>query len=245
MNFLKKYLIVLFWVFAVLFTFILIAAESDFENLRNARNIAAYEGLTINDIEVTGEVRLTETQIKNSFPIKAGSKFSRTEINEAIKKLFDTQSFERVAIDVRNDGNGVILNIIVAERFLIKDITYTGNKRLTRTALNDAIKPIMKAGDPYIPQNLNDAVNSIITNYQDKGYLKAYVKPKVTENKELSEVTIEMNIEEGNEVKVAFIRFHGNTRFSDNELKRQMSTKENGFLSLGKFNEFKFEDDKS
>lgn len=246
MNFCKKYFIILFSVFILLFTFILlIAVESDFDNLKNARNIAAYEGLIINDIEVTGEVRLTETQIKNSFPIKAGSKFSRVEINEAIKKLFDTQSFERVAIDARSDGNGVILNIIVAERFLIKDITYTGNKRLTRTALNDVIKPIMKAGDPYIPQNLNDAVNSIITNYQDKGYLKAYVKPKVTENKELFEVNIEMDIVEGNEIKVAFIKFHGNTHFSDNELKRQMSTKENGFLSLGKFNEFKFEDDKA
>lgn len=155
MNFCKKYFIILFSVFILLFTFILlIAVESDFDNLKNARNIAAYEGLIINDIEVTGEVRLTETQIKNSFPIKAGSKFSRAEINEAIKKLFDTQSFERVAIDARSDGNGVILNIIVAERFLIKDITYTGNKRLTRTALNDVIKPIMKAGDPYIPQNL-------------------------------------------------------------------------------------------
>ena len=102
----------------------------------------------------------------------------------------------------------------------------------------------MKIGDPYIPQKLNDAVNAIITNYQDKGYLKAYVEPKVIENKDTSDVLIQMNIVEGNEVKVASIRFHGNTHFTDNELKRQMSTKENGFMTLGKFNEFTFDGDK-
>ena len=246
MNFIKKNCIILFsfTVLAAAFA-ILIAAESDFENLQNARNIAVYEGLVIKSIDVIGEARLTKDQIKNSFPIKVGSKFQRAQINEAIKKLFDTQLFDRVAIDANREDDGVSLNIVVAERYIIKNIEYIGNKRLSRTALNDAIKPIMKAGDPYIPQKLNDAVNAIITNYQDKGYLKAYVEPKVIENKDASDVTIEMNIVEGNEVKVANIRFHGNTHFSDNELKRQMSTKENGFLSLGKFNEFKFEDDKS
>ena len=233
-----------FLVLAVAFT-ILIAAESDFENLQNARNIAVYEGLVIKSINVIGEAKLTKDQIKSSFPIKVGSKFQRVQINEAIKKLFETQLFDKVAIDANREDDGVSLNIIVAERYTIKNIEYIGNKRLSRTALNDAIKPIMKIGDPYIPQKLNDAVNAIITNYQDKGYLKAYVEPKVIENKDTSDITIEMNIVEGNEVKVANIRFHGNTHFSANELKRQMTTKENGFLSLGKFNEFKFEDDKT
>ena len=247
MNFIKsRNFIILFSfiVFVVAFAF-LIAVESDFNNLQNARNIAVYEGLTIKRIDVTGEVRLTKEQIINNFPIKVNSKFNRNDINEAIKKLFDTQLFNRVAIDANRENDGVILNIIVAERFIIKDIDYNGNKRLSRTALNDAIKSIMKAGDPYIPQKLNEAVNAIITNYQDKGYLKAYVEPKVMENDNTYEVFIKMNIVEGNEVKVASIRFHGNTHFTANELKRQMSTKENGFLTLGKFNEFKFEDDKA
>ena len=244
MNFIKKNCIILFSFLALTVAF-LIAAESDFENLQTAKNIAVYEGLEIKRIDVTGESRLTKDQIIGSFPIKVGSKFKRAEINEAIKKLFDTQSFDRVAIDANREDDGVVLNIVVAERYIIKDIEYIGNKRLSRTALNDAIKPIMKPGNPYIPQKLNEAVNAIITNYQDKGYLKAYVEPKVIENSDTSDVVIQMNIVEGNEVKVANIRFHGNTHFSANELKRQMSTKENGFMALGKFNEFKFEEDKS
>ena len=240
----KKHLGIFFSIFSISITF-LIGAESDFDNLKKASNIAVYEGLEIKSINVVGETRLTKDQIKNNFPIKVGQKFNRVEINNAVKSLFGTQSFDRVAIDVQREENGVALNIVVAERFIIKDIEYVGNKRLTKTSLNDTIKSVLKPGDPYIPQKLNDAVNYIITNYQDKGYLKAYVEPKVIENKDTSEVLIEMNIVEGNEVKVAFIRFHGNTHFSANELKRQMSTKENGFLALGKFNEFKFEEDKS
>ncbi|WP_295159474.1 outer membrane protein assembly factor BamA [uncultured Brachyspira sp.] len=244
MYFINKNFIILFSSI-ILAAALLIAAESDFKNLQTAKNIAVYEGLIINRIDVAGETRLTKEQIINNFPIKTGSKFSRIEINEAIKKLFDTQLFDRVSVDANRDEKGVVLNIIVAERFIIKDIQYVGNKRLSRTALNDAIKPIMKLGDPYMPQKLNEAVNAIITNYQDKGYLKAYVEPKVTENAGTSDVVIQMDIVEGNEVKVSSIRFHGNTYFSANELKRQMSTKENGFLTLGKFNEFKFEDDKA
>ena len=111
MNFCKKYFIILFSVFILLFTLILlIAVESDFDNLKNARNIAAYEGLIINDIEVTGEVRLTETQIKNSFPIKAGSKFSRAEINEAIKKLnnYADLDFPNSGIKFNSEGEAIL-----------------------------------------------------------------------------------------------------------------------------------------
>lgn len=242
----KKYLWIVFILLIIIATFAFLwAAESDFDNLKVANNITQYEGLTINRIGVIGAVRFTDEQIKANFPIKAGDKFSRLLINDALKQLFSTQSFDRVAIDVVRDGNGVILNIIVAERFVIKDIQFNGNRRLSRSSLTDTISSYLKVGTPYIPQNLNEAVNAIITNYQDKGYLKAYVSPKVIENAAEANVTIEMNIEEGNEVKVAQIRFHGNAHFSDNELKRQMSTKENGFLSLGKFNEFTFEEDKA
>ena len=99
MNFIKKNCIILFSFVVLAAAFaILVAAESDFANLQNARNIAVYEGLVIKSIDVIGEARLTKDQIKNSFPIKVGSKFQRAEINEAIKKLFDTQLFDRVAI---------------------------------------------------------------------------------------------------------------------------------------------------
>ena len=117
-NFIKKNCIILFS-FLLLAAALLISAESDFENLQTARNIAVYEGLTIKRIDVTGEVRITKDQIINNFPIKAGSKFRRTEINEAIKKLFDTQLFDRVAIDANREDDGVVLNIVVAERFII------------------------------------------------------------------------------------------------------------------------------
>ena len=123
MNFIKKNCIILFS-FLALAAALLIAAESDFENLQTARNIAVYEGLVIKRIDVTGEVRLTKDQIINSFPIKSGSKFQRTEINEAIKKLFDTQLFDRVAIDANREDDGVVLNIVVEKIYYKKHRIY-------------------------------------------------------------------------------------------------------------------------
>lgn len=241
---LKRYMILLSIVLTVIAFGVLIAAEADFKDLKNATNIDQYEGVTISKIEVKGNVNITKEAIVNAFPIKVNSKFDKASINDALKILYNTQYFDKVAIDANTVQGSLVITIVVAERSIIKDIIFNGNKHITRTSLLETISPYVKIGERYTPQGLNNALNSIITNYQDKGFLKAYVSPKVTEDKEQSSVTIEMNIEEGNEVKVAKILFHGNNEYGSDELKRQMSTKENGFLSVGKFDSFKFEDDK-
>ena len=59
MKFIKNRFIIFITILLTAFLF-LRAAESDFDNLQTSQNIAVYEGLTIKDIIVTGEVRLTE-----------------------------------------------------------------------------------------------------------------------------------------------------------------------------------------
>ena len=237
----------LFAIIILLSTFFmfLLAAESDFNTLTMAKNLGQYENKKIKTINVEGNLVLTTKQVKDNFPIKENDIFKREEIDKAIKTLFDTGSFDRIAIDTVIEDNGeLILTIVVLERPVIKNITFVGNKKLKRGALLDTIEPYLEIGKPYLEQNLNDAVNSMITNYQDKGYLKAYVNPKVSVDADKSYINIEMNVEEGNEVKIAEVRFYGNTQFTANQLKGQMSTKETGFLSLGKFEDLKFEEDK-
>ncbi len=243
MVFKFKYLLLPFILLSIIFS-ILFAAEVDFNTLILADNIDQYEGLKIKEIKTRGNLVLTDEQIVEAFPIKVGEEFSKDIINDAIRILFATDSYDRIAIDTEVENNEIILTIVIDERPIIKDINFIGNKKVNRGDLLGNVRPFLEIGNTYLPQNLNNAVNSIITNYQDKGYLKAYVNPKVIETKDKSYVTIEMNIEEGNEVKVARIKFYGITQFSDNELKSQMGTKENGFMALGKFNEFKFEEDK-
>lgn len=247
MVFLKNRLfeITIFLVVIAIFFTVLMAAENDFSVLKEAANVSQYDGAVIKSINAKGNIGLTADEIKAGFPVKVGQRFNRKTINEALKKMFETGYYKRVAIDVEKVSGGIAINLVVDERSVIKDIVFNGNKRLSRSALMDSVRPFLKIGDGYQAQNLNEAVNAIITNYQDKGFIKAYVSPKVIEDKSKASIKIEMNIEEGNEVKIAKVRFNGNTKFSESELKRQMSTKEAGFLSLGKFNDTKFEEDKA
>ncbi len=220
------------------------SSEVNFDGLVQAANVGQYQGLSIQEIEIIGNNDLTEEDVLKDIGLKIGDKFDSDIINKAITKMFSNSKYERVAIDVEKiEGNNLILKVIIAEQPTIKSIYFNGNKKLNAGILEDTIEPYLKEGGTYAPQNLNDAANAIISNYQSKGYLKVYVSPKVKEDKKNSSVDIDFNIEEGQEIQVSEIRFFGNTKYSSKTLEKQMSTKVRGLFSFGKFDEFKFKVD--
>jgi outer membrane protein insertion porin family len=156
-----KYLLLPFILLSIIFS-ILFAAEVDFNTLILADNIDQYEGLKIKEIKTRGNLVLTDEQIVEAFPIKVGEEFSKDIINDAIRILFATDSYDRIAIDTEVENNEIILTIVIDERPIIKDINFIGNKKVNRGDLLGNVRPFLEIGNTYLPQNLNNAVNSII-----------------------------------------------------------------------------------
>lgn len=240
MFFKTKYLYIIFPLVIFITALIVFASEADFLALKEDANPSIYEGKIIKKINVIGAPAMNPEEVLDYFNVKEGEKFDSGKINTAIKKMFQNDVFERVAVDIDQEGADLILNLVVSLKPLVERIYFLGNKRIASDSLRETIKPHLKENSPYSPQKLTEAVNAVISNYQSKGYLKIYVSPKIIENRETGAVTIDMNIEEGQEIQIASINFHGNTKFSASTLQRQMQTKERGFLKLGKFDENKF-----
>ncbi len=219
-------------------------AQPAFEGLSQSTNPFKYDGFTIESIEVIGNNVLTEQQVISDFGVSAGSKFDSRVVNNAIINMFANSKYERAAIDIEQTGAAALkLKIIISEQPVVSAIYFNGNKKITSGTLKTDIEPYLTVGGTYSPQKLNDAANSIISNYQDKGYLKVYVSPKVSEEKDGSGIEIDFDIEEGQEIHVERVNFFGNTKYNANTLRSQMQTKIRGLFSFGKFDDAKFRAD--
>ncbi len=219
-------------------------AQPAFEGLQQSTNPFKYDGFNIEAIEVIGNKILTDQRVIRDFGVSVGSKFDSRAINSAIIDMFSNSQYERAAIDIEQTGtNSVILKIIISEQPIVSSIYFSGNKKIGSGTLKTEIEPYLTVGGTYSAQNLNDAANSIISNYQSKGYLKVYVSPKVKEDNENASVEISFDIEEGQEIHVESINFFGNTKYNANTLRDQMQTKTRGLFSFGKFDDMKFKQD--
>lgn len=219
-------------------------AQPAFEGLQQSTNPFKYDGFRITSIEVIGNNILTKDQVIKDFGVSTGSTFNSRTINNAIIEMFSNSKYERAAIDIEQTSeNTITLKIIISEQPIISSIYFNGNKKISSGSLKSEIEPYLTVGGTYSAQNLNDAANSIISNYQSKGYLKVYVSPKVKEDKDNSSVEIDFDIEEGQEIQVESINFFGNTKYNSNTLRDQMSTKIRGAFSFGKFDEAAFQYD--
>ena len=78
----------------------------------------------VNDVKVTGNERISEETIIVYGEIKKNNDYSQDDINDVIKKLYDTKFFSKISVTLSNG----ILNIKVAENPLINTIIIEGEK---------------------------------------------------------------------------------------------------------------------
>lgn len=173
------------------------------------------------------------------------------QIRRAVSRIWQQQIFADVRIVVskvltQSDGTqGVYLSIVVRELPRIDTVVVKGNDNISA---NEIIKiiPFYK-GDFARPWDIDRVKNLIIAHYTKEGYQYAAVTSDVTETTE-GRVQLTYNIVEGSEVVVRHIRFTGNEKISDGDLRSAMSEiaekKWWKIFSSGKFDKAKYEEDK-
>lgn len=144
----------------------------------------------------------------------------------------------KVNINVLNDtieANRVKLLIAVdkGEKIKISAITFGGNAKFTSKSLRSAMSDtkqknpvrILKASK-FIKDKYKTDLVKIIDKYKEKGFRDArIVSDSVVFNKEKNDLTININIEEGNKYFFGNIKFLGNTIYSDAGLNSVLGVK--------------------
>jgi len=152
-------------------------------------------------------------------PIKKNNKdFSKSAIDEALKKLYESDLFAEVKIN--QEQNQLIVE--VKENPLISEVKFSGNKKVDDEALKNEIS--LKKRGVFTKSKLQSDLKRINEIYLKSGRFLAKIDPKIIQ-KEQNRVEIIFEIFEGQKAKISDIYFVGNINFSDQDLLDEISTK--------------------
>ena len=198
-----------------------------------------YLGKPIRDIVFSGLRNIRQAELEALVNPYRGRVFDDNVFWEIQGKLYALEYFDRIDPSTHRAntaGSEVIIRFTVVERPIVGRINFTGNSGLRRNELMGVIST--KQSDIFNQAKLRADVEAIRNKYIEKGFPNAVIRTTETMTGE-STVTITFNITEGERVSIKSIEFQGNSRFSSNALRSQLSLKAKSLLNDGAFQEAK------
>ncbi len=178
----------------------------------------------IKDINIKGNQRISNETILVLGDINIGSDYNSDELNNIIKKLYNTEFFENISINLNNN----ILNVTLIENPIIEDIQIDGIKsKQTVEILIDAIK--LKNRKSFTEDSLQKDITLIKNILKTSGYYFVEVTPSISKNNELNSVRLVIDINEGPKARVKNISFIGDKKIKDKKLLEIIASEEHKF----------------
>lgn len=197
----------------------------------------------VNKIEINGNKRVSDETVKVYGEIKPlGSDFNRSDLNNIIQKLYETNFFEDINIEVKN--NKLLINLI--EYPLINEIIITGEKK---TSLKKQLKNLIssKEKNSFIKNNISKDVTLIQNLYSTLGYKFAKIDTKIRKIDE-NNYDLVIDIDRGNLTSINKIIFSGDKKVKEKRLRDIIASEEDKFWKIisnnTKFSENQIELDK-
>ena len=200
----------------------------------------------INEIEIIGNEIISNDNIKFISGLEEGMYINNFNIQNSIKRLWDTGRYLDIDIEIQEEYLNNKLIIYIEEAPFIGEIIIRGNKRVSIKKILNKIS--INSGDILNYHNINESINLIKDYYKGKNYHNIRVKYNLDEeNSQKRDLVID--ISEGNIIKVRKILIDGNNDFSTKKLiKTFQSTKLSKWFSPfswgSKFNEDEYLIDK-
>ncbi len=196
----------------------------------------------IDSILVEGNSRLTQSQIVGTINIVTPQEINYRDVQRAVRALFRTGQFDDVAVQQRQLGAGTVLVFSVKERPLLVKWAVRGVDRLSERSVKSRVSLVEgRALDRAAVARSRASIDSL---YQDEGYYTASIK--VLElPQETGGVRVVFDVSEGDRVAISQIVVEGNTKFSDKQIVKRMSTRPEGFwwFQRGEYDDAKLETD--
>ncbi len=203
----------------------------------------------IQNIRVEGiDNERTKDYVIQSSGLSAGDEIqlpAGDAVAEAIRAIYDLRLFSDVAMyREKTEGNGITLVIRVKPEPTLSTYRFEGIKGRHEDDLDKQV-PLLK-GRPVRPSDVERTKTIIKDFYAEKGYLRTEVDVNRTVTSD-NRVRLVFNVNRGEEMEVERIRFVGNERFDDGDLRGAMdNTRENKwwrFWKGEKFKEDEYEED--
>ena len=185
----------------------------------------AQEGTRLKDVRIGGNVRVEEDGIRLHVKSRPGDSFNAAAIEQDVKAIFRMGFFDDVQAELSPDN---VLTYAVKEKPYIREVRIQGQTQVSRdkieTALGVAPRTILDRN------KVSEGVDKVRKLYTDQGYVNAAVDFAVSAESN-NQVSVVLDINEGNRLLIKRISFEGNRAFSEGELKDLLGTKEEWIFS--------------
>ena len=178
----------------------------------------------IKEIIVDGNERISKETILVLGNIDKNRDFTSNDLNNALKKLYNTNFFRDIKISI-TDG---VLNLNLQENPIIEEIEITGIKKKSLVeSLYEKMK--LKNRTSFTEINLKKDVNLINNLLKINGYYFSKIETSLVENDDLNSIKINLNIDLGEKARIKEIIFIGDKKIKDKKLLELIASEEHKF----------------
>jgi len=197
--------------------------------------------LKVLEVNVVGNRAISETTILAKIKTKPGTVFSQDVTNEDIKRLYAMGFFSDVEFNAKTVADGIILEVIVEEKPVVREVEIRGNKKLRSGRLRKVMKTLANQILDY--SQLTTDIEEIRNLYEEKGFANVSVEYDVEINEITNTADVIIDIIESKVVKINKISLRGNYSFPDKTLFKLIKTRKDTLFTSGVFKSEVFEGD--
>lgn len=185
----------------------------------------------LDTVTFRGNEAIDEERLRALVEFESGRSFDPILLAFAkgsIEELYRSRNYAFVNVDViRDEATGrVIFDIVEGPRVLVRNIDFVGARNFGESRLGKQIGSkvywplgLLGRNGRYDPRQVDDDVAALKQFYRDRGFFDVRIGRKIIFSPDLTEAQIDFLIDEGRRYVISDIRFEGNERLTDAELK--------------------------
>ncbi|MEN8126812.1 MAG: outer membrane protein assembly factor BamA [Planctomycetota bacterium] len=182
------------------------------------------EGLTIETLDVVGNLTLTRAEVLSVVRARPGQIFNQKTINEDVRRIAKLDAAESAYYNTKIDNDKLALTYVVVEHNLVRSIIFKGNKKLKDSVLAKELS--FKKGDYLDVFEAEAGADAIREKYKKKF---PWAEIRLDEGEAMFGRVVYV-IEEGARPKVTKVAFAGNVSLAGGELQKTIKTKKKKLL---------------
>lgn len=186
---------------------------------------AAFADSVVRDIKIVGTERIEPATVMTYLDLQKGQVASQESLDAALKSLFATGLFADVQL---TENNGTV-TVTLIENPIINQVAFEGNDKLEDDQLQAEIQS--RPRQVFTRTQVQNDVTRLYEVYRRNGRFSVQIEPKVIKLDQ-NRVNLVFEITEGDETTISTIRFVGNERFSDDELRSELSSQEHRWYNF-------------
>ena len=177
----------------------------------------------VKKIEIQGNERISSETIVLFGDISTDKDYNSSDINNLIKKLYETSFFSNISVSLKNGK----LNIVVEENPIINTIEFKGEKAdKFKEAITELIS--LREKTSFVKSSVKGDINLIKEFYRQLGHYFVKIELDI-EKLNKNRVNLVYNIDKGDKAKIAKIFFLGEKKIRDNRLRSVITSQEAKF----------------